>query len=54
MKDKFVVPESVSKHLFESNLGTENVKTEVYKIFKFIIHRDKIKKFKEVESKWSI
>ncbi len=47
MVKKEKMSKEFSRNFFLNNLKEENVDSEVYRTFKFIRHRDDIKKFKE-------
>ena len=49
MSKKLKMSKKFSRNFLLNNLKEENVESEVYRTFKFIIHKDKIKKFKERE-----
>ncbi len=50
MSKKLKMSKEFSRKFLLNNLKEENVDSEVYRTFKFIIHKDKVKKFKEQQA----
>ena len=52
MGKKEKMSKQFSRNFFLNNLKEENIDSEVCRIFRFIINKDKIKKFREGLEEW--